>query len=207
LNPSNGTVREGVEAVTRQQEGDEAVPAMCECGHAAISHVLSSKTGKSYCRACNCKDFDWKLPATLQPEDEITLPATVGYKYRSDDEIKKAIAIICIGGKDVGISFFKRHPELGFNVAVAVQADLTDREGQLLDALRELRTITAAHAKEVMLHAVTKFERDALKAENHTLRNSESWDESKLKSRVKELQAQLDAVVGQETATKGDSNG
>ena len=54
-------------------------------------------------------------------------------------EIEKATERVCIGGKDAGIDFFKRHPSLGFAVAVGIQCEVN----ALRDALQNLAYLMA----------------------------------------------------------------
>lgn len=71
------------------------------------------------------------------------LPEVKLLRDRTAEEIVAAELIICQAGKESGIGFFGRHPHLGFSVAAQLQADLTEREHQLLAALKENARLTA----------------------------------------------------------------
>lgn len=85
-------------------------------------------------------------PPSLQVGEDGKLPELTEYSKLPQDEIDEAIEIICFGGKEAALGFFQRHPHLGLNVAIAAQADLMQRESQLLAALKENATANEINA-------------------------------------------------------------
>jgi hypothetical protein len=179
---------------TRQQERDEAAPRTAHewledaLGRYQVTHIHASI--REALKAMNKTEVDTsELPAPVQPEDETTLPA------------------LWPNNKDIGDGFKWEKKATKEDVA-QLYADHKQRETQLKTVLsRELATtaklrariedLEAAHTKEVMLHAVTKFERDALKAQltsAQTLYNMCSAKRLEYKTELSTLKAQLDTL-------------
>jgi len=78
----------------------------CEREHSIVDHVYSPNTGKSYCRACACKEYIASIPATPEPApkegEKVCMGATddgfeyakVPAKVESGDGLDKASELL-----------------------------------------------------------------------------------------------------------------
>jgi hypothetical protein len=207
----------------------------CEWNGRILSkfHEFVDFPGGHRCIKCK-KEYQGTIAERPKPEDETTLPAmdkvlcVCGHSRKAHYAGRLSCAhgdtywCRCekfVSRRDANVEMLPLDEQAQARIKIEGKTwEITAhcRERQLLTALRELRTMTAAHTKEVMLHAVTKFERGALKAERDALRTSliaagrnagcfladtvSSEFLAGVADEVKAIRSQFDAVVGQETA-------
>lgn len=140
--------------MTRKQEGDEAAnnrtrrDGLCWWG---TGECMNPQTNRGwYCKEHESPEAALKLPATVQPEDETTLPAlgidikdynrsNVHVEFRQEEleirerQLKQAIAD-CVTAKDLGDRAVELGLELGRREAAAIErADKAEAERDALE--------------------------------------------------------------------------